>query len=114
MARRIADTESANRIDKFSDSSGKGKLSLAMSALTLDSVANGEAHMTMELTIRDRIYTTGVTFFGANPGSYSTSIPLHRARIRASTEAWRRPVPPTMFSVLASTGEQIREKNRAQ
>jgi hypothetical protein len=71
----LADTETTNHIDKFSYTSGEGKLTLAMSALTLDPVANGEAHVTVELTIRDRIYTTGVTFFGANPGSYTTTIP---------------------------------------
>jgi hypothetical protein len=71
----LADTATTDRIDQFSYNSAKGKLSLTMSALTLDTLATGEAHVTVELTIRDRIYTTGVTFFGANPGSYSTIIP---------------------------------------
>jgi hypothetical protein len=71
----LKDTETTNRIDRFSYNSAKGKLSLAFSALTLDALTTGETHVTIELTIRDRIYTTGVTFFGANPGRYSTSIP---------------------------------------
>jgi hypothetical protein len=71
----LADTGVANVIKKFSYSSAKGKLSLALSGLTLGALSNGEAHLTVELTIRDRIYTTGVTFFGANPGTYSTSMP---------------------------------------
>jgi hypothetical protein len=71
----LKDTETANRIDKFSYNSAKGKLALALSGLTLDALTTGETHLTIELTIRDRIYTTGVTFFGANPGRYSTSIP---------------------------------------
>jgi hypothetical protein len=71
----VADTEVANVIKKFSYSSAKGKLSLALSGLTLGALSNGEAQLTVEFTIKDRIYTTSVTFFGANPGGYSTSIP---------------------------------------
>ena len=71
----LKDTETTNRIDKFSYNSAKGKLSLALSGLTLDALTTGETHLTIELTIRDRIYTTGVTFFGANPGRYSTTLP---------------------------------------
>jgi len=71
----VADTEVANVIKKFSYSSAKGKLALALSGLTLGALSNSEAQLTIELTIGNRIYTTGVTFFGANPGNYSTSIP---------------------------------------
>jgi Putative Ig domain len=71
----LKDTETTNRINRFSYNSAKGKLSLALSGLTLDALTTGETHVTIELTIRDRIYTTGVTFFGANPGRYSTFIP---------------------------------------
>ena len=70
----LKDTTTADRIQQFSYNSAKGKLSLTLSDLTLDSLETGEAHITIELTIRDRIYTTGVTFFGANPGRYSTRI----------------------------------------
>jgi hypothetical protein len=75
VVKTIKDTETANRIDKFSYNSAKGKLSVALSGLTLDTLTTSETHLTIELTIRDRIYTTGVTFFGANPGRYSTAIP---------------------------------------
>jgi hypothetical protein len=71
----LKDTETTNRINKFSYNSAKGKLSLALAGLTLDALTTGETQLTIELTIRDRIYTTGVTFFGANPGRYSTFIP---------------------------------------
>ena len=71
----LADTEVTDVIQKFSYNSGKGKLSLALSALTLGALSDGEAHLTVELTVGDRIYTTGVTFFGENPGPYSTSMP---------------------------------------
>ena len=70
----LADTAVADRIQRFAYNSAKGKLSLTLSGLTLDSLPAGEAHVTIELTIRDRIYTTGVTFFGANPGRYSLPI----------------------------------------
>jgi hypothetical protein len=75
QAKTLPDTATTNRIAKFSYKSTKGKMALSLSGLTLGSLTNGEAHLTIELSIRDRIYTTGVTFFGANPGSYSTFIP---------------------------------------
>jgi hypothetical protein len=71
----ISDTTITNRISKFSYNSGKGKLSLSLSGLTLGALTNGEANLTTELTIRDKVYTTTVTLFGANPGTYSTSMP---------------------------------------
>jgi hypothetical protein len=71
----IKNTETTNRINRFSYNSANGKLSVSLSGLTLDALTTGETHLTVELTIRDRIYTTGVTFFGANPGRYSTSMP---------------------------------------
>jgi hypothetical protein len=71
----ISDASTTNHISKFSYSSAKGKLTLAMSGLDLSSLTNGEDHVTIELTVGNRVYPTGVTFFGSNPGSYSTSIP---------------------------------------
>jgi hypothetical protein len=70
----LKDTATVDRIAKFSYSSANGKLALSLSDLNLDSLATDEAQLTIELTIRDRIYTTGVTFFGENPGRYSTPI----------------------------------------
>jgi hypothetical protein len=69
------DTATTNRIGKFSYNSAKGKLSLTLSGLTLGALTNGEAHVTTELTIRERTYATSVTFFSVNPGIYSTSMP---------------------------------------
>ncbi|HKX62607.1 MAG TPA: putative Ig domain-containing protein, partial [Verrucomicrobiae bacterium] len=74
-AKTLSDTTTTNRIGKFSYNSAKGKLALALSGLTLGDLDGGEAHVTIELTVGDRIYTTGVTFFGANPGTYSTAMP---------------------------------------
>ena len=71
----LSDTAVTNRISKFSYNSAKGKLSLAMSGLTLGALTNSQAHLTVEFTIGERIYTTGVSFFGLNPGTYSTSMP---------------------------------------
>jgi hypothetical protein len=71
----LADTEVTDAIKKFSYNSAKGKLSLTLSGMTLGALSDGEAHLTVELTVGDRVYATGVTFFGENPGSYSTSMP---------------------------------------
>jgi hypothetical protein len=70
-----ADTATENRIVKFAFDSAKGKVALELAALALDAITNSEAHLTVELTIGERTYTTGVTFFGENPGSYSTVMP---------------------------------------
>ena len=75
IVKTLADTETTNRIDKFVYKSAKGKLSLALSGLTLDALTVGEAHLTFEVTIGARIYTTAVTFFGPTQGIYSTKIP---------------------------------------
>jgi hypothetical protein len=71
----LSDTSTTNRVGKLSYKSTKGKLALSLSGLTLGALTNGEAQVTIELTIRDRVYATGVTFFGANPGTYSTAMP---------------------------------------
>ncbi|HXI50446.1 MAG TPA: hypothetical protein VNH84_03055, partial [Candidatus Saccharimonadales bacterium] len=71
----LSDTSTTNRVGKLSYKSTKGKLALSLSGLTLGALTNGEAQVTIELTIRDRVYATGVTFFGANPGTYSTTMP---------------------------------------
>jgi hypothetical protein len=71
----LPDTEVADVIKKFSFSSAKGKMSLKLAALTLGALSDGEAQLTIEITIGNRVYMTSVTFFGANPGSYSTTMP---------------------------------------
>jgi hypothetical protein len=70
----LKDESPTDRV-KFAYSSKKGAMKLQLSALDLSGVPDGEAHLTVEITIGDRIYSTSVTFFGANPGKYSTKIP---------------------------------------
>ncbi len=69
------DTATTNRIGRFNYSNTNGRLLLSLSGLTLGGLSNSEAQLTFELTIGEHIYTTAVTFFGPNPGTYSTSIP---------------------------------------
>jgi hypothetical protein len=71
----LPDAATTNRISKFFYSSAKGRLLLALSVLNLGRLTNSEAQVNVELTVGSRIYPTGVTFFGANPGTYSTSMP---------------------------------------
>ena len=40
----------------------------------LASIPNGEAHLGVELTIGNRTYYTGVTFFETKIGNYSTTM----------------------------------------
>jgi hypothetical protein len=71
--RTLPDAATTNRITRFSYSSANGRLAVAMSDLDLSQLTNGEAQVDLELTVGNRIYPTSVTFFGANPGSYSTT-----------------------------------------
>lgn len=71
----LPDTAITNRISKFSYNSAKGMLLLGMSDLDLSQLTNNEAQLDVELTVGSRIYPTGVTFFGANPGTYTTTMP---------------------------------------
>ena len=71
----LPDAATTNRISKFSYNSARGVLLLAMSDLDLSQLTNNEAQVNVELTVGSRIYPTGVTFFGTNPGSYSTTMP---------------------------------------
>jgi hypothetical protein len=73
---RLDTATPTNRIGRFYYTSSTGKLSLSLSRLTLGGLNNGQAHLTFELTVGQHIYTTAVTFFGANPGTYSTLMPL--------------------------------------
>lgn len=73
-AKTLPDAAITNRIAKFSYHSGKSKMTLMMTGLTLGAVANGESHLACEITIRDRVYPTWVTFFGVNPGTYTTTL----------------------------------------
>jgi hypothetical protein len=71
----LLDAATTNRITKFSYSSANGKLLVAMSDLDLSQLTNREAQVNVELTVGSRVYPTGVTFFGSNPGSYTTTMP---------------------------------------
>jgi len=71
----LADPGLVDLVKKFSFDSKKGKLSLALDALSLGAMTAGEAHLTVELTLNDRVYRTGVTFFELKPGNYTTKMP---------------------------------------
>ena len=70
----LSDTELTNRVS-MGYSSSKGAMKVSLSALDLSGISAGEAHLTFEVTIGDRVYTTGVTFFEGSPGSYGLAIP---------------------------------------
>lgn len=69
------DAATTNKITRFSYNSATGILLMSMSDLDLSQLTNREAQVGVELTVGTRIYPTGVTFFGTNPGSYSTLMP---------------------------------------
>jgi hypothetical protein len=74
IAKTIPDTATTNRMGRFSYNSAKGKLSVMLLGLSLGALSNSQAHVTIELTIKDQTYGTAVTFFGVNPGTYSTTL----------------------------------------
>ena len=56
-------------------SSSKGAMKVSLSGMDLIGITAGEAHLTFEVTIGDRVYATDVTFFEGSPGSYGLAIP---------------------------------------
>jgi hypothetical protein len=68
----LSDGQTTDRV-KFGYASGNGKMTVVLDALTLGAITDGEAHLTIEVTIGSRVYTTDVTFFEGREGSYSTS-----------------------------------------
>lgn len=61
---------------KFTYDSKSGKLSVALKGLSLQGKLSGtEEHVTVELTIAEKQYYTGVTIFAPKAGSYSTKLP---------------------------------------
>ena len=68
------DVADVDRISKFAFASAKGKLTLSITDADLASIPNGEAHLGVELTIGNRTYYTGVTFFESKIGNYSTTM----------------------------------------
>lgn len=93
----LADAALANVVKKFSYDSRKGKLSLSLDALSLGAMTAGEAHLTIELSLDDRMYRTGVTFFELKPGSYGIKMPAG-----GSTPGGDAVAPTTPTSVMAS------------
>jgi hypothetical protein len=72
--RTISDTELTNRVS-MGYSSSKGAMKVGLSALDLTGISAGEAHLTFEVTIGERVYTTYVTFFETSPGRYGLAMP---------------------------------------
>ena len=50
-------------------------MKLKLSNLDLAALSNGEAHLTFEVTVGDRVYATKVTFFETSEGKYGLAIP---------------------------------------
>ena len=72
----LTDGDPVDTISKFSYSSKKGKLKLAMKNVDLSALPTGEDNLTLELTIDDQTYITNVTIFESTKlGSYSTVMP---------------------------------------
>jgi hypothetical protein len=72
--RTLSDTELTDRIS-LGYSSGKGAMKVGLSAMDLSGISAGEAHLTFEVTIGERVYSTNVTFFESSPGRYGLAIP---------------------------------------
>jgi hypothetical protein len=56
-------------------SSSKGAMKLTLSGLDLAGIPDGEAHLTFEVTVGARVYSTNVTFFETSDGKYGLAIP---------------------------------------
>lgn len=69
------DEAPADIVKKFGYASKNGKLALALDGLDLGALSPGEAHLSFELSVDERVYTTHVTFFETKPGSYTTAAP---------------------------------------
>jgi hypothetical protein len=70
----LTDTELTNRV-AMSYSSSKGGMKLTLSNLDLSAISDGEAHLTFEVTIGSRVYSTNATFFEKSEGKYGLPIP---------------------------------------
>jgi hypothetical protein len=69
------DAKGPNMLSKFGYDSAKGKMSLSLKGLTLNTLLTGsEVHVDVELTFGAKQYTTGVTIFNKS-GTFSTKIP---------------------------------------
>lgn len=68
-----SDVEVADTVKKFQYDSKKGQLKLDLLNLDIMSIQAGESHLTFEVTIGDRVYTTSATFFESSTGKFSTA-----------------------------------------
>ena len=71
----LSDEAATDVVKKFGYASKTGKLSLALAGLDLSAMSPGESHLTVELTVDERVYSTGVTFFETSTGSYTSQSP---------------------------------------
>jgi hypothetical protein len=72
--RTLSDVAMTDRVS-LGYSSGKGAMKVGLSAMDLSGISAGEAHLTFELTVGERVYSTRVTFFETSPGRYGLAIP---------------------------------------
>ncbi|HET6203000.1 MAG TPA: Ig domain-containing protein [Planctomycetota bacterium] len=70
----LPDTATTDRV-ALGYSSSKGGMKLKLSNLDLAAITDGEAHLTFEVTVGARVYTTHVTFFETSEGQYGLAIP---------------------------------------
>jgi hypothetical protein len=73
------DSAATNTLAKFSYDSGSGKLQLSLKNLTLlpalPSASTDGVHTSVQLTIGNKTYFTGLTIFAPKAGAYTTKIP---------------------------------------
>jgi hypothetical protein len=50
-------------------------MKVSLSGMDLTGISTSEAHLTFEVTVGTRIYSTNVTFFESSPGRYGLAIP---------------------------------------
>jgi len=72
--RTLSDVAMTDRVS-LGYSSSKGAMKVGLSAMDLSGISAGEAHLTFEVTIGERVYSTNVTFFESSPGRYGLAIP---------------------------------------
>jgi hypothetical protein len=70
----LKDASETDRV-KFAYSGSKGSVKLDLGNTDLTGIPGGEAHLTIELTIGSRVYSTSVTFFETSEGKYGLGIP---------------------------------------
>ena len=73
--KNIKDLAATNTLTKFLYDSKTGKLTLSLKNLTLVGFTGTEVQVLVELTVGTKFYTTEVTLFAPNAGSYTTTKP---------------------------------------